>query len=354
MLIEAEGSWSGPLFAEGDLKRLHRLYGSLPDWAQPSVAVAATSAAKAEHRSWLEEQVTRLSPVERADFLPRLKSAEQYAQSVAELALGDVLATSASRVRHSPTIGHLTPDLVATVEGGHEVAFEVWTRCIPPEVSTQRRHWGLLASRIATIGVPVLLAVDAAPRPATEPPASAELGPMLASLRRWLSSGEYRVQRTLELNGFRFIAMRDADGAQAQMVPVIPSTHADSRHVWDSINAKVSRYRRLVNTEGLPFVVALSAEPGTGLDRGLVEGALKGNNTMSLTFSVGTFGPIAPRQVEMRRTNAPPVFDPCLSAVAWIEFPGARGSHLSVWPIAGASRPIPTMEGPEITHSALD
>jgi hypothetical protein len=181
-----------------------------------------------------------------------------------------------------------------------------------------------------------------------EPPSSSELAPIVKSLRRWLISNEYRHRRMLVVAGFSFIALRTIEGTHADLVPVTPSTNADCRHVWDAINDKISRYRKVVAEEELPFVVVLSSEEGAGLDHRLVEGALHGDNSVSLTFGAGTFGPMEPRRVEMRQTSAPPVFDSCLSAVGWIEVVERAETQLTMWPIAAARRRVAAIEGPSI------
>jgi hypothetical protein len=208
----------------------------------------------------------------------------------------------------------------------------------------------MLARKVSTIRMPALLAVDGDTRSIDEPPSGAEVSRIIRTLDTWLRSGAFRTHQTTRSSGFRFHVAGTSEGACATLVPVLPHTQTDSKHVWDIVNEKASRYRRLVVERDLPLVVVLSAEQRAGLDRQTVEAALRGQNQLSMTFTVGTFGEMEMRPTEMRQTDARPVFDPCLSAVGWLERPGAD-AHLTLWPMPTADRPI---KGPGCERITVD
>jgi hypothetical protein len=212
----------------------------------------------------------------------------------------------------------------------------------------------MLANKITRIPVPALIAVESDTRTVDEPPSGTEIKRIVAALTKWLVSGAYRSQRLVRSSGFQFHIAGQSDTPRAALVPLFPHTQADSQHVWDTVNTKTSKYRRLVEERDLPFVVVLSAERGAGLDRNLVEAALRGQNQLSLSFTFGTFGEMPMRPTQLRQTDAPPVFDPCLSAVGWIETPGAPEARLTLWPIPTANRPIHGPGSAQITIESLD
>lgn len=151
---------------------------------------------------------------------------------------------------------------------------------------------GALAQVVAKVRVPVLLAVDSDQRSASDPPLPGEVSVIAKSPGRWLQSGESLAGGSLAVAGYIFTDYGRYDGDSAVLLPVTLATHADSRHVWDAVNNKVRRYRKLAMEHSVPFVVVLSAEPRSGLDYDLVASALGGRN--SLTPFRGTHRPVRP------------------------------------------------------------
>jgi hypothetical protein len=323
---------------------LTRQFIGLPSWARPPVVATATDTGMATHRAWLDERVRQLSKSQQPEFISRLRSPGQYFQSTVELALGVVLSAAGFSVEYGPLLQGQTPDVRATDAEGRQSIFEVWTRSVPSSNTAQLRQWGALAQRIAKVCVPVLLAVDSAERDATDPPSPSEVLVIAKTLARWLRSGDYRTRHVCHVAGYHFTVYGQANGTSVEMLPVVPATYADSRHVWDAVNEKVKKYRKAVNAAELPFVVVLSGEPRSGLDRGLVESALSGANTLSLNFDIRTFGAMEGRPFEFRRTEAPPAFDPCLSAVGWIDAPPVSQPHLALWSTHSAARALPVID----------
>jgi hypothetical protein len=309
---------------------------------------AATSPDMERHRGWLADQLQRLDEADRSECLSRLRTPEQYIQTTAELALGAVLLGAGLKVQQNPRVGHLTPDVEATDSAGNRIIFEVWTRTIPQETVVRLRQWGALAQVVAKVKVPVLLAVDSDQRSASDPPLPGEVSVIAKSLGRWLQSGESLARGSLAVAGYIFTDYGRYDGDSAVLLPVTLATHADSRHVWDAVNNKVRRYRKLAMEHSVPFVVVLSAEPRSGLDYDLVASALSGRNSLTLNFDVRTFGAMDSRPTELRQSDAPPKFDPCLSAVGWLESPPVSEPRLTLWRAVEAQRPLP-----DIRHSQV-
>lgn len=328
--------------------KLQQQYGNLPEWARPAVATAALSPDMAAHRMWLMDEVRGLDSLSRREVISRLRTAEQYVQTVVELSVGAVLSSSGLSVSHNPQFGSLTPDLLLVDAEGKRAIVEVWTRSVPPGTSAILRRWGALARAVAKIPVPVQLSVDSSEHTADDPPSHKEIGFIAKSIKKWLLS-TLRTTSALSVAGYTFAIHGQAPGLRAELIPPRPSTHADSRHVWDTVNDKVARYRKLATQENLPLMIVLSAEPGAGLDQSLVTSALSGRNTLTLNFTMQTFGAMTSRPTELRRTDGPPRFDACLSAVSWFEGPLGQTPHLTCWRVPGAERRLKDIEGPQVT-----
>jgi hypothetical protein len=108
----------------------------------------------------------------------------------------------------------------------------------------------------------------------------------------------------------------------------------------EAIERKVARYRRLATKHDLPFVVVLCADEGTGLTREHVDHVLAGKNLITMTIPLYGIGQFDSGPIEIRQSEAPPVFDPALSAVAWLDVKDWAHAQLSLWPMATAVRPV--------------
>jgi hypothetical protein len=71
-----------------------------------------------------------------------------------------------------------------------------------------------------------------------------------------------------------------------------------------------------------------------------VDHVLSGKNPITMTIPIYGVGQFDSGPIEIRRTDAPPVFDPALSAVAWLDVHDGGDAQLALRELASAARPV--------------
>jgi hypothetical protein len=301
-------------------------------------------AALPEHeqlRSWLDNQLRRLDATTAREFAARLRDSRRYTQALAELATGYVLRQPGYGVEFAPRLGQLTPDLIVTEPGGQRLIVEVWRRGQSQATVRRNAGWDELARQVRRIPLPVAIHVHSAARTVVEPPDAAGRRSVERGLRAWLGPGGVPATSSIEIEGLEFRVVGTTNTGRAEILPVQASATTDRKDIVEAIEKKVGRYRRLAEEMDLPLVVVLSADPDTGLDASLVGHVLAGSNAMTMTIPIFAVGAFDSGKIEMRRTDAPPVFDSALSAVAWLEInDGVRASLDPLWPNPVATRKV--------------
>jgi hypothetical protein len=211
----------------------------------------------------------------------------------------------------------------------------------PGELEDQR-GWTLLAEAIAKkIPHPVLLAplrIKGAPR---APKNAGEANRIAEELHRQLSSPLHRGLE-FEAGEHRFILLdHGGDGRWPDEVRghlQIPRPCAglvDDSGVPGKIHEKVSDYTEIA--EKVPFVVAMSAHPWTGVSFGCLQGLASGSRDLLVNLDVTDYyaalEPYEPPEREPWR------LDDRLSGVLWID--NALPFGASWWPNTGARHPLP-------------
>jgi hypothetical protein len=319
---------------------------ALPEFARPALWAHANLAEHGRLREWLEAEVERLPSTARRGFVARLLDAANHTQAIAELAAGSAMRLPGYSVEYGPEINALTPDLLLTDPDGRRLIVEVWTRGISHEAAAKNLRWASLAQRIERLPVGVVLAADAAQPEAVTPPDQHERGRITAALKRWLLSTPFEPGAAIVCERLVFRMVDTTSDGHAKLLPIRESVTADRKDVVEAIERKVKKYQGLINAHDLPFVVVLSADAGTGLSYDHVDSVLAGKNPISMVIPTGGIGPFDSGTIEMRQTEAPPIFDPALSAVAWLEVGQGIDARLALWELSTAARPVRTVEIP--------
>jgi hypothetical protein len=338
-LSDSTGGGRAVFLAE-TVSGIERRFASLPAFARPALWAHATLPEHAGFRVWLHAQVDQLHPAVLDGYISRLLDSAQHTQAVAELAAGAAMRLPGYTVEFGPVIDGLTPDLLVTEPDGRKLIAEVWTRGLSDGAESKNRQWAGLAQRITRIPVAVALAADAIDPSIVKPPDQHARGRIARELKRWLMSGRHEPGAAHACEGLVFRIVGTTTTGNAELLPIHESSTADRKDVVEAIERKVARYRRLATKYDLPFVVVLCADEGTGLTREHVDHVLAGKNLITMTIPLYGVGQFDSGPIEIRQSEAPPVFDPALSAVAWLEVKDGGNAHISLWPMPAAARPV--------------
>jgi hypothetical protein len=324
---------------------IERRFAMLANHERPILWQHATLPQFEPLRAWLHQQLANLETQVARGFTARLRDADRYTQALAELATGYLFDQPGYEVHYEPQLGRLTPDLLVTAPDGYQLVVEVWRRGLPQATNSRNKRWADLARHVRRIRQPVALALSSQSHEVVEPPDAPTRRRIEQALRAWLSS-EQTSTIALHIDGLTFRVVGTTTTGRAEILPVQDGATADRKDVVEAIERKVRRYRSAVEDADIPLLVVLSADPSTALDAELVGSILDGNNPIAMRLPVYGVGRVDSGPIEIRTTNAPPVFDRALSGVAWLEInDGAHAELHPYWPNPDAARPI-TLQRP--------
>jgi len=327
-------------FDDAAVAAIEKRFAMLADYERPILWQHATLPHFAPLRAWLHEELSGLDPDIARGFVSRLRDVDLYTQALAELATGYIFRQPGCQVQFDPPLGRLTPDLLVTSADGECLVVEVWRRGLPRATDTRNKQWAELARRIRRISQPVAIATGSTAHTVVEPPDAPARQRIEQALRAWLAS-EAADSTPLAVEGLTFRVVGTTTTGRAEMLPVQDGATADRKDVVEAIERKVRRYRRTVEEMDLPLLVVISADPGTALDASLVTSIMAGNNPTSIRIPINGVGAIDSGPIELRMTNAPPVFDRALSGVAWLEInDGAHAELHPYWANPNAAREV--------------
>ena len=92
------------LFSSVVVARVERKFSGVPEYARPTFWAHATQPQHGGLRAWLEEQLSELPPMSRAQFGTRLLTPELHTQALAEIAAGAVMRLPGYEVELGPEL----------------------------------------------------------------------------------------------------------------------------------------------------------------------------------------------------------------------------------------------------------
>jgi hypothetical protein len=295
--------------------------GSRPDHWPLILAEEFTS-----FRSWLVEQVDLLSERTRDRTRSRLQSAE-FRECTHELAVGAALRLGGWKVEHEPNIEGSTPDWLAS-SGSTKFMVEVASRRVSHVRARALRAWRRLDDRIRQTASGLLLTVGPA---GVVPPNDKEAKQLLDDLRKWVIRPSTDVGSVRRIGRFTFTVRMRHDHLVTMLLAPSEGGPVDKTALTRLIREKAAAYDSLCQTTGLPLVVALSADPLTGIGGDEFNAVMHGENRHTIVFSFGDVG----RPFEQKASFDPPrpgIADvpPHVSAVLWVPDPVVPGRTVAV------------------------
>lgn len=277
-------------------------------------------------RSWLARQVDLLPDRTRDRTRSRLQSTE-FRECTHELAVGAALRLGGWTVEHEPNLDGSTPDWLAS-SGSTTFMVEVASRCISHVRARALRAWRRLDDRIRQTGSGLLLTVGPA---GVAPPNDKEAKQVLDDLRKWVIRPSTDVGSVRKIGRFTFTARLRHDHLVTMLLAPSEGGPVDKTALTRLIREKATTYASLCEATELPLVVALSADPLTGIGGDEFSAVMHGENRHTIVFSFGDVG----RPFEQEATFDPPrpgIADvpPHVSAVFWVPDPVVYGRTILV------------------------
>lgn len=301
----------------------------------------ATHPDAAPLRAWIDQSLGGLQSSVAKSLLSRLHDERRYTQALAEIATAHALRRPGYTVEFEPDLHGLTPDLLVIDPSGRRLIVEIWRRGLPKIAVSRNKQWGLLACQVRRIPVALDIAVDSTSHDVVEPPDASVRRDLAPVLRRWLTAWQPGDIEALTHAQFVFRIVGTSTTGHVEMLPVRNGATAGRKDVVEAIERKVKRYRARVIAHDIPFVVVLSADEDTAMDVALVQSILDGKNAMAMNLPCYGVGAMDSGTIELRRSEAPPQFDPMLSGVGWLEInDGAHARVDLIWTNPAARWPV--------------
>jgi hypothetical protein len=240
-------------------------------------------------REWMGEQVALLEDAHARQFASKLWRERDHWSAVYELAAGAAVRRVGLVPAYEERWGKLTPDwTVRTPDGELACLVEVHTDQPPSEVDARIRGWRSFGDRFNTVASPFIFMVADGP----QVPPSAGVGKRIV---RQMSQSLMQITRTgrFSSHGYTFVVMTDPagrpvqapNGLRAQLAwPTPTAGRVSAEKLADKVDNKVTRYRHLANELNVPLVVAVGAEPFTGVSLRELDDLMTGTSTIVIQF----------------------------------------------------------------------
>lgn len=279
-----------------------------------------------DFRRWIEDELAGLDNETRAQFVARLGEPRQHTSAAAELATGYALRGPGTTIQYEPDLDSTTPDLIVTSPNGDRLVVEVWRRNLPGDVLRRNRGWAELSRHLERLQFPVVLRIEGIEGQIIDAPSVQTRKVIVTSVQRQLAQGR---DVDIRVSALRITVVGESYAGHVQVLPVASAGVGNRKQVLDAIDQKVKRYRDRLEAHDLPFLLVLSAEPNTGLDRDHLEAVLSGANRVTVPILGSHVGAIDSGPVEFQLNDSPPPLSSTLSAIAWLDLHCGADSELS-------------------------
>lgn len=302
-------------FDECWIHQVEKRYGSKRVGEQPDIYRFATSAKMSAARNFVNRFVGSLPDEAQKRFVSTLRSNAGFSNAFHEIVVGAMLA------EYGPVPGYelnsvtgKTPDwYVAPRGGGIACDVEVFSR--NTRDARKDNPFNDLILRLTRIPGQAVLTVEFASDSAnmlTDAPKQ-----IASDVRKWLESPGVAPQSTMQRGGVTFtvLPMKSSSGT-VQIIPPPIAFWVDSNDLNQLIAEKARKYRSICNNGETALVVAVVADPATGLDTEELELVLYGSVKYPIVFDETTKRPLLGQPY--RAHDGIFYRYPGLNAVAWV------------------------------------
>ena len=320
-----------------DIKReLKRKYRKLPYWQRPEIWPLVFNDDRSYQRKWVENTMNHFTDSEQAKLKRRLYENNRFIATYNELCVAAHVSKEL-HLTYEEHIGQPTPDFTVRNSDGEIITLiEVATKFRPESKRKIEKSWKVLRKLVNEIPIPAAVALSPSmQRPVHGPRDEREAKEIAKEIESWLKGLIFYPEKVRSIRGFEFIYVDKLPGLRARLLPPGGGTWIDSDMIISQINNKVKVYSKSCESMEIPLVVIISKEPEVPLDKEQVEKVLDGVQVISNT--VDPFSTSAgSHTVQIRLENTPISFNPCLSAVGFLE-PGIDDpGQLKLFPVRSA------------------
>jgi len=263
-------------FSEHWIHQIEKQYGLKHVWEQPDIYRIATNANMSAARLLANRFVDSLPDKAQAKLVSKLRKDTSFSDAFHEVVVGAMLAEYGPIPDYEPELATgKTPDwYVAPRGGGIACVVEVASR----NTRDSRKNNSLdeLILRLKKIPGRVVLAVGSASDNAnilTDTPKQ-----IASDVRKWLESPNVAPQSTMQRGGSTFTVLPMESGSETVEIILDPNAFwVDSNRLKRLIADKAKKYTDVCQNSSIALVVAVVADPVTGLDREDAESVLFGS-----------------------------------------------------------------------------
>jgi hypothetical protein len=297
-----------------------RRYRQVRVRARPALYRLCTSADCQVLRDHIEALVEALPPESLRRVISRLRDPKLFAQTWNELAVGDSFRQMGHQVEFEPQWQGLTPDWSVRPAAGNGFLVEVLSSKAPEARKQCDAAWKAFSHLVPGLPFDVDLAisppVDYDRFAYFNPPAIARQKEIVRELRAWLeTTPAVKASIVIDAIEFTLVERRGGTGPAYCSVGTSPFK-VDGEPLKRAVQDKASKYKEMVSSLRLPFLVSVVADFSSGRDFEDLESAVLGEIRCRLYRRAD--GPW--QQVHSRAENGLFALYPTLSGVTWAEW----------------------------------
>jgi hypothetical protein len=272
------------VFTQEWIAKQIRSQGKRPVYDQSQFYRIVTADDRRSVRETIERWVDNLPPAKRKGVIARLRKESNFDQTYNELAVGNSLRERGHEVEYEPELSGLTPDWLVQ---GNQGRFIVEVLTSNPDADREKCNagWQRFAQRLELIpGRAVLSIRPPHPRPAPTTgrdrlvyaPTHQRQKEIEAQVRLWLEERPTRGEQ-MEVDGIQILFSWELPQATHVNVGLsLVPFWVDPRPLTKAMKEKASKYKQVVESEKLPFVVSVVIAFLSGRDLGHLERAVTG------------------------------------------------------------------------------
>ena len=302
-------------FDEHWIHQIERQYGLKHRWEQPDIYRIATNANMWAARTLANRFVDSLPDEAQAKLVSKLRKDKSFSDAFHEIVVGAMLTKCGPIPDYEPelTTGK-TPDWYVAPRGGEiGCTVEVVSRNTADRVG--KRSLDELLLRLRQIPLQAALSLgfvsdDSDPLPSNPKQVASDV-------QKWLEASDTAPQSTLLRDGVLFTVLSMNTGIETVNTIIDPvAFRVDSHALSKLIASKVQKYAGICQNGGSALVVAVVADPVTGLDTEDVESVLFGSVKYPIAVDKTTKRPL----LKQPYRSHDGIFEHYLglSAVAWV------------------------------------
>jgi len=340
-------------FPERWIHQVEKRYALKHRWEQPDIYHIATSTKMLAARNLANHFVGTLPDKAQIKLVSKLRKAEDFSDAFHEVVVGAMLAQNGPTPDYEPeSATGKTPDWYVAPRG-REIGCTVEVMSRNTADRARKRSLDELLLRLKQIPLQVALGVGFVSNDSDPLPNNPKQ--IASDVQKWLESSDTAPQSTLLKDGILLTVLSMKTGIETVSTIIDPvAFRVDSHALRQLIANKVQKYADICQNGGTALVVAVVADPVTGLDEHSAESALFGTLKHPITVDMSTRKTLVGRPYRAHDG----VFEryPLLSAVAWVaqNGPNTWTSMLYLNPACDVLLPDQVLKGLQSTMDIAD